>query len=91
MTLRPIWLSWMPSRRPARQAKAGVQGYCMGGALSFRTAAAVPGRIAAVGSFHGGNGLVTQGSQQPASLDHQDQCQLTWYARRRMTMRKIRR
>ncbi|MEP7004456.1 MAG: dienelactone hydrolase family protein [Sphingomonas bacterium] len=41
----------------ARRKKAGVQGYCMGGPLSFRTAAAVPGRIGAVGSFHGG-GLV---------------------------------
>ena len=26
----------------AKNKKAGVQGYCMGGALSFRTAAAVP-------------------------------------------------
>jgi carboxymethylenebutenolidase len=45
-------------------AKVGVQGYCMGGALSVRTAAAVPGRIGVVGSFHGGNGLV---SADPAS------------------------
>ncbi len=43
----------------SKTRKAGVQGYCMGGPLSFRTAAAVPGRIAAVGSFHGG-GLVTK-------------------------------
>jgi len=48
--------------------KAGVQGYCMGGALSFRTAAAVPGRIAAVGSFHGGNGLVTKEPNSPHLL-----------------------
>jgi len=48
--------------------KAGVQGYCMGGALSFRTAAAVPGRIAAVGSFHGGNGLVTKEADSPHLL-----------------------
>lgn len=34
--------------------KAGVQGYCMGGALSVRTAAAVPERIGAAASFHGG-------------------------------------
>lgn len=38
--------------------KAGVQGYCMGGPLSFRTAGAVPERIGAVASFHGG-GLIT--------------------------------
>ena len=51
-----------------KNRKAGVQGYCMGGALSFRTAAAVPGRIAAVGSFHGGNGLVTQNPNSPHLL-----------------------
>ena len=52
----------------AKGKKAGVQGYCMGGALSFRTAAAVPGRIAAVGSFHGGNGLVTKEANSPHLL-----------------------
>lgn len=46
-----------------RKKKAGVQGYCMGGPLSFQTAAAVPDRIAAVASFHGG-GLYTD---QPGS------------------------
>jgi carboxymethylenebutenolidase len=51
-----------------KSKKAGVQGYCMGGALSFRTAAAVPGRIAAVGSFHGGNGLVTKDANSPHLL-----------------------
>jgi carboxymethylenebutenolidase len=48
--------------------KAGVQGYCMGGALSFRTAAAVSNRIGAVGSFHGGNGLVTDKPDSPHLL-----------------------
>ena len=52
----------------AKAKKAGVQGYCMGGALSFRTAAAVPTRIAAVGSFHGGNGLVTKDANSPHLL-----------------------
>jgi carboxymethylenebutenolidase len=50
-----------------RSRKAGVQGYCMGGPLSFRTAAAVPGRIGAVGSFHGG-GLVTKEPSSPHLL-----------------------
>ncbi|HUO22679.1 MAG TPA: dienelactone hydrolase family protein [Caulobacteraceae bacterium] len=48
--------------------KAGVQGYCMGGALAFQTAAADVGRIAAVGSFHGGNGLVTSQPDSPHLL-----------------------
>ena len=47
--------------------KAGVQGYCMGGPLAFRTAAAVPGRIGAVGSFHGG-GLTTKEANSPHLL-----------------------
>ena len=50
-----------------KKKKAGVQGYCMGGPLSFRTAAAVPGRIGAVGSFHGG-GLVTTTPASPHLL-----------------------
>ena len=51
-----------------KRKKAGVQGYCMGGALSFRTAATVPSRIGAVGSFHGGNGLVTDKPDSPHLL-----------------------
>lgn len=47
--------------------KAGVQGYCMGGPLSFRTAAAAPNRIGAVASFHGG-GLVTDAPTSPHLL-----------------------
>ena len=35
--------------------KAGVQGYCMGGPLTFRTAAAVPNRVGAAATFHGAN------------------------------------
>ena len=50
-----------------RKKKAGVQGYCMRGPLSFRTAAAVSDRIGAVGSFHGG-GLVTDQPTSPHLL-----------------------
>ena len=63
------YLAFLDSQsQTSKTHKAGVQGYCMGGALSFRTAAAVPGRIAAVGSFHGGNGLVTQNPNSPHLL-----------------------
>lgn len=51
----------------SKKKKVGVQGYCMGGPLSFRTAAAVPGRIGAVGSFHGG-GLTTKNPDSPHLL-----------------------
>ncbi|PZR35686.1 dienelactone hydrolase family protein [Caulobacter segnis] len=47
--------------------KAGVQGYCMGGPLSFQTAGAVPNRIGAVASFHGG-GLLTDKPDSPHLL-----------------------
>jgi carboxymethylenebutenolidase len=47
--------------------KVGVQGYCMGGPLSFRTAAAAASRIGAVGSFHGG-GLTTRNPDSPHLL-----------------------
>lgn len=49
------WLDAQPQVNKNR--KVGVQGYCMGGPMSFHTASAVPGRIGAVASFHGG-GLV---------------------------------
>lgn len=54
--------------KTAKRRKAGVQGYCMGGALAFMAAAAVPGRIGAVASFHGGNGLVTKEPDSPHLL-----------------------
>ena len=47
--------------------KAGAQGYCMGGAMAMRTAAAVPERVGAVASFHGG-GLVTPAPDSPHRL-----------------------
>ena len=47
--------------------KIGTQGYCMGGALVFRTAATVPERVGAGASFHGG-GLVTDKPDSPYLL-----------------------
>ncbi|MGE3277115.1 MAG: dienelactone hydrolase family protein [Vicinamibacterales bacterium] len=47
--------------------KVGTQGYCMGGPLVFKTAAAVPGRVGAGASFHGG-GLVTDQPTSPHLL-----------------------
>ena len=47
--------------------KIGTQGYCMGGALVVRTAAASPSRVGAGASFHGG-GLVTNTPNSPHLL-----------------------
>jgi carboxymethylenebutenolidase len=50
-----------------KRRKAGVQGYCMSGAFAFETAATLPGRVAAVASFHGG-GLATKEPDSPHLL-----------------------
>jgi carboxymethylenebutenolidase len=56
------WLDQQPS--VAKNKKVGTQGYCMGGPMAFRTSAAVPDRVGAVASFHGG-GLVTDMPNSP--------------------------
>jgi carboxymethylenebutenolidase len=50
-----------------RKRKMGTTGYCMGGPLVMRTAAAVPERIGAGATFHGG-GLVTDKPDSPHLL-----------------------
>jgi carboxymethylenebutenolidase len=47
--------------------KIGIHGYCMGGALTVRTAAALPDRVGAGASFHGGR-LVTDQPESPHRL-----------------------
>jgi carboxymethylenebutenolidase len=56
------WLDQQPS--VAKNRKIGTQGYCMGGPMAFRTAAAAPDRVGAVASFHGG-GLVSNDANSP--------------------------
>ena len=50
-----------------KRRKAAVQGYCMSGPISFRTAAARPDRIGAVATFHPG-ALVTDKPSSPHLL-----------------------
>ena len=47
--------------------KIGTMGYCMGGSITMRTAAALPDRIGAGASFHGGR-LVTDAPNSPHRL-----------------------
>jgi carboxymethylenebutenolidase len=59
------FIAWLDAQSPvAKNRKIGTQGYCMGGPIAFRTAAAVPDRVGAVASFHGG-GLVTDKPNSP--------------------------
>lgn len=62
------FVAWLDAQSVVkRKAKAGVVGYCMGGAMTMQSAAAVPGRIGAGCSFHGG-ALVTDKPDSPHLL-----------------------
>jgi carboxymethylenebutenolidase len=65
MTDAKAFIAWMDGQLSvSKNRKIGAQGYCMGGPIAFRTAAAVPDRVGAVASFHGG-GLVTDMPNSP--------------------------
>ncbi len=65
MTDAKAFIGWLDQQSSvAKNRKMGTQGYCMGGPIAFRTAAAMPDRVGAVASFHGG-GLVTEMPDSP--------------------------
>lgn len=59
------WLDAQPEVATTRPM--ATTGYCMGGPMTFLTAAALPARVRAIGSFHGG-GLVTDAPDSPHRL-----------------------
>jgi carboxymethylenebutenolidase len=62
------FIAWIDAQSSVDTSrKIGTTGYCMGGPIVMRTAAAVPDRIGAGASFHGG-GLVTQNPDSPHLL-----------------------
>ncbi|HUU34645.1 MAG TPA: dienelactone hydrolase family protein [Vicinamibacterales bacterium] len=62
------FVAWLDSQAAVdKNRKIGTTGYCMGGPMVMRTAAAVPDRVGAGGSFHGG-GLVTKDADSPHLL-----------------------
>lgn len=62
------FIAFLDAQKPVNTAKkVGTQGYCMGGPLVMKTAAAVPNRVGAGASFHGG-GLVTDQPTSPHLL-----------------------
>jgi carboxymethylenebutenolidase len=69
------FISWLDARAEVDKGKKiGTIGYCMGGPIVMRTAAAVPNRVGAVGSFHGG-GLTTMNPDSPHLLIPQTNAQ----------------
>jgi carboxymethylenebutenolidase len=65
MTDAKAFIAWLDQQSSvAKNRKIGTQGYCMGGPIAFRTAVAVPDRVGAVASFHGG-GLATDMPNSP--------------------------
>lgn len=62
------YVAFLDAQKEVDKAKKiGTQGYCMGGPLVMKTAAALPDRVGAGASFHGG-GLVTDGPDSPHLL-----------------------
>jgi carboxymethylenebutenolidase len=62
------FVEYLDSQAPvARDRKLGTTGYCMGGPITLRTAAARADRIGAAASFHGGR-LVTKDADSPHLL-----------------------
>ena len=62
------FVEWLDAQSAVDTSKGiGTTGYCMGGPIVFRTAAAAPERIKAGATFHGG-GLATDNEDSPHLL-----------------------
>ncbi len=62
------FVAWLDQRREVNKRRGiGTSGYCMGGPFTVRTSWAVPDRVKAAASFHGG-GLVTDKPDSPHRL-----------------------
>lgn len=61
-------VAWLDAQSEVDKArKIGTTGYCMGGPIAVRTATAAPGRVGAVGTFHGA-AMVTATPDSPHRL-----------------------
>ena len=62
------FVAWLDAQKAVdTRRKIGTTGYCMGGAIVFRTAASLPDRVGAGCSFHGGR-LTTTDADSPHLL-----------------------
>ena len=68
MTDGRAYVAWLDSQESVDTSRMiGTTGYCMTGSYVIRLAAAIPSRIGAGGSFHGG-GLATDRADSPHLL-----------------------
>lgn len=58
------FLDWLAKQPKAKADRIGVTGYCMGGTMALRAAAAFPDRVVAAAAFHAG-GVVTDQPDSP--------------------------
>lgn len=62
-------VKWLDEQSGVDSSKGvGTQGYCMGGPLAMWTAAAVPDRVKAAASFHGGGLVIADDPMSPHTL-----------------------
>ncbi|MEY4748371.1 MAG: hypothetical protein RIQ60_585 [Pseudomonadota bacterium] len=67
------FVAWLDAQSEVdKSRKIGTTGYCMGGPIAVRTAVVAPGRVGAVGSFHGA-AMVTAAPDSPHRLVAQTQ------------------
>lgn len=67
------FVAWLDAQAEVDKArKIGTTGYCMGGPIAVRTASVAPGRVGAVGTFHGA-AMVTPAPDSPHRLVAQTQ------------------
>ncbi len=67
------FVTWLDAQAEVDKGrKLGTTGYCMGGPIAVRTALVAPGRVGAVGTFHGA-AMVTAAPDSPHRLVAQTQ------------------
>ena len=69
------FVTWLDAQAEVDKVrKLGTTGYCMGGPIAVRTASVAPGRVGAVGTFHGA-AMVTEAPDSPHRLVAQTKAQ----------------
>ncbi|MDG2177031.1 MAG: dienelactone hydrolase family protein [Gammaproteobacteria bacterium] len=71
------FVTWLDAQDEVDTSRGiGTTGYCMGGSIVMRTAAAMPHRILAGATFHGGNGMASDAEDSAHLLIPQTKAQM---------------